>query len=96
MEAVNKAKDITSRLYQGFQGAAEYFVTLDEQSRTSYKGYDFGRDAYDESIWLTGKGKRDMPLEAVDESTIISGLRQARYFPRLVVPKKVKEAFSDS
>lgn len=93
---LDKAREIASKHFSDLSDAGAYLVAIDEPSRTSYKGYDFGRDAFDESIWLTGDGKADRPLEDTDESKIVSALKQVRYFPRLVVPKVVKDELTKS
>ncbi|MND72375.1 deoxyguanosinetriphosphate triphosphohydrolase-like protein [compost metagenome] len=75
---------------------APYYVALDEPSRTSYKGYDFNPDSPDESIWLTGAGKRDRPLEDDPDSVIVKALKGKTYFPRLIVLNEVREKLSES
>ena len=73
--------------------AVEYLVAMDEPERTSYKIYDWKPESPDESIWLVnemaGPGN---PLENDVDSTIVHAFRAKRYFPRLIVPKEVRDA----
>jgi len=74
-------------------GSAEfvsYYVAVDDQSRTSYKGYDFTPENPDESIWLTGGGGADRPLEDDPDSAIVKALKNQMHFPRLVVLDEVR------
>lgn len=75
---------------------ASYYVALDEPSRTSYKGYDFNPDSPDESIWLTGAGKRDRPLEDDPDSVIVKALKGKTYFPRLIILPEVRDLLRNS
>lgn len=88
---VERAKAATKELFPNVPDAEEYFVTVDDPSRVSYKGYDWGNEAADESVWLTGGGKKELPLEAKGESAIVDALRGRMYLPRLIVPSVVRE-----
>ncbi|NKL23488.1 HD domain-containing protein [Rhizobium leguminosarum] len=90
----DKALELTAKIV-GHE-IAPYYVALDEPSRTSYKGYDFNPDSPDESIWLTGAGKRDRPLEDDPDSVIVKALRGKTYFPRLIVLSDVREKLIES
>ena len=70
----------------------DYYVMIDEPSRTSYKSYNWSPESADDSIWLIGKGKEPRPIEAERERSVLEGLRQQRYFSRLIVPDVVRDA----
>jgi len=87
---IDDAKSLTREICKSDE-AAHHFVLVDEPSRTSYKTYDWRAEAVDESIWLVGGIKPPTPLEADDESTIVSAFRNKRYFPRIVVLPEVRD-----
>ena len=93
-DLIERAKKICRDLRKNYpEEAVEYLVALDEPERTSYKIYDWKPESADESIWLinemAGPGN---PLENDDDSTIVQAFRAKRYFPRLIVPKEVRDA----
>lgn len=67
-----------------------YYVHVDEPSRTSYKTYDWRAEAPDESIWMVGGGGKPCAVEN-EELAIVSGLKDTRYFQRLVFPHEIVE-----
>jgi HD superfamily phosphohydrolase len=92
---LEQARELTRKLMPDVPEADEYFVMYDDSKRTSYKTYNWKPDAPNESIWLTGGGRDDRPIEADDESGIISALRNVRRFDRLVVLQEVREKLLD-
>ncbi|TDR93359.1 HD domain-containing protein [Enterovirga rhinocerotis] len=87
---IARAEDEVARVYG--EEARDYYVMIDEPTRTSYKGYDWRPDTPNESIWLTGGGQAPRPLEDEDENAIVTAFKQKRHFPRLVLPEEVREA----
>jgi hypothetical protein len=88
---VQKAKDLTKKLLPHLDDSTvEYYVIIDESTRTSYKGYLWTPESWDDSIWLVGGTKKPEPIEDERESTILDGLRRQRYFDRLVVHEDVR------
>ncbi|WP_157944572.1 HD domain-containing protein [Mangrovicella endophytica] len=85
-----RAIELTSKFISD-QKCAELYVAVDDPSRTSYKGYNYTPESPDESIWLTGGGERDLPLEDVSNSAIVNAFKQKTYFPRLVVLPEVRD-----
>lgn len=86
------AKEYVRRYYADLSGdVAQYFVIYDDPARTSYKRYDWSAESAEESIWLLGSGKPARPLEDDEESTIVQAFRSRRYFPRLIVPARVRD-----
>lgn len=85
-----KAEGITAEIL-GSSDHVEYYVAVDDQSRTSYKGYDFSPESPDESIWLTGGGGQDRPLEDEPDSAIVKALKNQMHFPRLIVLEEVRD-----
>jgi hypothetical protein len=69
----------------------DFYVYDDEPSRTSYKTYDWKADSANESIWIIEEGGKAHPLEDFGRSKIVQGIKDARYFPRLMMPKEVRE-----
>lgn len=88
---LEQAKELTSALMPDTEHAADYYVMYDDSKRTSYKTYNWKPDAPNESIWLTGGGKEDRPIESDDESGLISALRNVRRFDRLIVLDEVRD-----
>lgn len=68
----------------------DYYVTIDEPSRTSYKLYDWLSPGSDESIWLLGGGQSPRAIENED-SEMIAALKKKRYFHRLVFPVEIRD-----
>jgi uncharacterized protein len=71
-------------------GTVDYYVTVDEPSRTSYKLYDWLSPGSDESIWLLGGGQSPRAIENED-SEMIAALKKKRYFHRLVFPAEIRD-----
>lgn len=86
-----KAKELTKAALPAVAEAEDYYVIYDDAKRTSYKTYNWKPDAPNESIWLTGGGREDRPIEADDESGLIAALRNVRRFDRIVVLDEVRE-----
>ncbi|ESY02732.1 hypothetical protein X755_00395 [Mesorhizobium sp. LNJC405B00] len=84
-----KALEITAGIVG--EEAAGFYVAVDDPSRTSYKGYNFTPESFDESIWLTGAGKKDQPIEEDADSAIVKALKNKHYFPRLIVLDQVRD-----
>jgi hypothetical protein len=72
----------------------KYYVVMDEPTRTSYKRYDWRGKNRDESIWMMGGDKEEIPIED-DSSEIIAGLKQPRHFRRLLFPHEVQQDVQD-
>ena len=91
VEASNIAKELTcEHLTHVDKETVELYVILDEPSRTSYKRYDWtATESSDESIWIIGKGK-PVAIENYAGSKLISGLKDTRFFPRLVFPAEIR------
>ncbi|WP_437309612.1 HD domain-containing protein [Sorangium sp. So ce388] len=68
----------------------DYYVSVDEPDRTSYKRYDWRSESPDESIWLIGDGRDPKPIEDNPQSKIVWALKDTKYFHRLVVPAEIK------
>lgn len=96
MTLIEEAKKKTAELYAGYDAAEEYLFAHDDPSRTSYKHYDWKADATTQSIWLTGEGKEDRPIESDDESGLISALKAARRFDRIFVDKEIRGSLTIS
>lgn len=91
--ATNALKERAEAATKDVLGSAElvpYYVTVDDQSRTSYKDYDFTPESFDESIWLTGGDMPDGPLEEEPGSAIVKALKGQMHFPRLIVLDEVR------
>ena len=88
---VERARGLVAKMYPKAPEAVDHFVLYDDPIRTSYKRYDWKSESGDESIWLVGRGKKETPLEDDDESTIIQSFKSKRYFPRLIVPREVRD-----
>ena len=68
-----------------------YYVGIDQPERTSYKRYDWRAESSEESIWMIGEGREPCPIEDDDSSRIVAGLKETRYFPRLIVPEEIRD-----
>lgn len=69
----------------------DYYVCPDYPQRTSYKTYDWKPDSANDSIWIIEDTGKAEPLEDHGRSRIVQGLKETKYFPRLVMPKEVRE-----
>lgn len=95
-EMIGKAKELTKDAFPDCDGVENYLFALDDPSRTSYKFYDWKPDAPNRSIWLTGQGRDDAPIENDDESGIIAALKNTRRFERLYMTSEVRSALTGS
>lgn len=69
----------------------DLYVCEDGPNRTSYKTYDWKPESANESIWIMGETGEPEPLEECSQSKIVQGLKQTKYFPRLIMPYEVRE-----
>jgi hypothetical protein len=74
---------------------AHYYVYVDRPERTSYKQYNWDPEKPDESIWIVDDDAT-VPVDEYAKSKIIAGLKDTRYFPRLVVPSQIRDAVEES
>jgi HD superfamily phosphohydrolase len=70
--------------------SVRFYVLVDEPERTSYKQYDWRTEQEDESIWIVGL-PNPIPVEKYASSKIVQGLKDTRYFPRLIVIDEVRK-----
>jgi uncharacterized protein len=91
-DVLAKARGLAEKKYG--KDCVEYYVMVDEPSRTSYKKYDWMRDAPDESIWLLGGERKACPLEDEEGNALVSAFKQKTYFPRLILPDDIREQVS--
>ncbi|WP_437491952.1 hypothetical protein WME75_16665 [Sorangium sp. So ce1014] len=89
-ELEEHAKSLTKRLLGVDDTTVDYYVSVDEPGRTSYKQYDWRSESPDESIWLVGEGPDPRPLEENPQSRIVAALKDTKYFHRLVFPEEIK------
>ncbi len=86
-----KAKDLTRELLPFVTDeTVQYYVAVDTPTRTSYRRYDWTSEGADESIWMTGGDKPPKPIED-EASSIVEGLRNTKYFHRLIFPEEIRE-----
>ncbi len=90
-ELIDRAKEETQKSMPNIRDASDYYFAVDDPTRTSYTQYDWKPETPNNSIWLTGGGKEDCPIEVGDESGIVKALRSPRHFERLFVTEVVKE-----
>lgn len=69
----------------------EYYVTIDEPARTSYKRFDWRSENSDESIWIVRKDRDPVVVDQYPGSEIVQGLQRRKHFPRLMVLPEVRE-----
>jgi uncharacterized protein len=87
-----RAREMAAKLYRNFANdAKDYFVVLDGPARTSYKMYDWKPASQANSIWLVDDSGDGNPIEDYKESRLVDGLKQTRYFERLIVPAEVRD-----
>ncbi len=91
-----KAKELTRKEFPDIANVEDYYVILDDPTRTSYKSYDWKAEAQNKSIWLTSNGTDEKPIEADDKSGIISALKTPRKFERLFVTENVRNKLTKS
>ena len=90
-ERVEAAKAATKKALPHLNDdTVNYYVAIDEPSRTSYKGYNWKPESADDSIWLVGGSKDACPIEDEEHNEILDGLRRKRYFSRLIVHQDVR------
>jgi hypothetical protein len=87
---VGRAQDL-ARKKLGFLDAktVEYYVRVDEPTRTSYKTYNWRAEAPDESIWMVGANQEPRAVEN-ERGGIVPALKDKRYFHRLVFPAEIR------
>jgi len=88
---MERAKELTkSALPHVTDKTIDYYVSLDEPDRTSYKRFDWRSEYPDESIWLVGEGRDPTPIDDNAQSKIVAALKDTKYFHRLILPKEVE------
>ncbi len=86
---IDRAKARIAELY-GTE-ALDYYLMVDEPSRTSYKSYNWRPDTPVDSIWLIGGGGKPIPLEDEDENEVVRAFKVKKYFRRLILPGEVRD-----
>ncbi|MBL9008067.1 MAG: HD domain-containing protein [Myxococcales bacterium] len=94
---------VRERLPHVDKNTVQYYVSVDEPERVSYRRYDWRNADPDESIWIvdndSSAGSRSGPqISAVganpidkEPSSIIAALQTAKYFHRLIVPPEIRD-----
>ena len=91
-EIITKAKELTKKQMPDIDQVDEYYVVIDDPTRTSYNKYDWKPEGPNNSIWLTGgESGKDCPIEDSDESGLIGALKNPRHFERLFVTSEVRK-----
>lgn len=91
-DLLSKAKDIAvAKVDYIDKDNVDFYVCSDDPHRTSYKTYDWKPDSANDSIWIMEDGAKAEPLEDHGRSKIVQGLKETKYFPRLTLPKEVRE-----
>jgi hypothetical protein len=91
---VERAKESAMRLIEHVDETnVDLYVIVDEPERTSYRTYSWNPESTLDSIWLVGPRIQPHPIEMDEGSRIIEGLKRTRFFPRLIVPREVRDAF---
>jgi hypothetical protein len=91
-ELLDKAKDLAVKKVDYIDmDNVDFYVCADDPHRTSYKTYDWKPDSANDSIWIMEEGGKAEPLEDHGRSKIVQGLKETKYFPRLTMPKEVRE-----
>ena len=85
-ELEDRARDIVKQRLNVPDECVDYYVQIDEPSRVSYKRYDWLAERPDESIFMTGGGRKPLPIEEDTGSAIVPALKATRYFHRLILP----------
>ena len=95
---------VRDRLPHVDKDTVQYYVTVDEPERVSYRRYDWRNADPDESIWIvdndSSAGARSGPHAAAiganpidkEPSSIIAALQTAKYFHRLIVPAEIRDS----
>lgn len=93
-----QAEKAAKQLMPGVPDAADYLVVLDEPQRTSYKTYNWKPKSQDDSIWLIDEKnpEESIPIENFTGRNLVNGLKETRYFSRLVMPANVREKVQPS
>jgi HD superfamily phosphohydrolases len=91
-----KAEEETKKVLGRHADMQEYYLLLDGPDRTSYKTYNWKPESQIESIWLTGGGKDDTPIEDGEESRMIVALKDARKFDRYLMLPEVRDSLVQS
>lgn len=82
------------------EDTVQYYVSVDEPERVSYRRYDWRNADPDESIWIVDNDRSAAPgtsnanANPIDKepSSIIAALQTAKYFHRLMVPVEIRDA----
>jgi HD superfamily phosphohydrolase len=91
-ELVAKAKELTMRTFDHIdENSVDYYVCEDAPERTSYKAYNWKPESSSESIWIMTGRDQGEPIEDVERSAILKGLKQTHHFPRLMMLAEVRE-----
>lgn len=91
-ELLEKAKELAiAEVAYIDKDNVNFYVCPDDPHRTSYKTYDWKPDSANDSIWIMEDGGKAEPLEDHGRSKIVQGLKETKYFPRLTMPKEVRE-----
>lgn len=74
--------------------ALEYYVVVDDPSRTGYRTYnwvtsDQKPELKDESIWLFKDGENPEPIENESNNQIFNALKRITYFNRMMFPHEI-------
>lgn len=90
-ELVDRAKQMTiDRIGHVGPNTVDYYVGVDEPTRTSYKRYDWSPEGAEDSIWMIGEDRDPSPIEDESESKIVLALKETTYFHRLIFPAELK------
>ena len=69
-----------------------YYVSVDEPSRTSYKRYNFKpEESATESIWIMGDHRAPKPIEEEEGTRLIPALANAYHAHRLIYPGEIRD-----
>lgn len=68
-----------------------YYVSVDEPSRTSYKRYNFKPDGASESIWIMGDKREAKPIEEDEGTKLVPALIDAYHAHRLIYPEEIRD-----
>ena len=85
------AKELTRKSFSYVNDkTVDYYVSIDEPERTSYKRFDWRSEDADETIWLIGEGPKPTPIDENRQSKIVAALKETKYFHRLIFPKEIE------
>lgn len=83
------ARDLTIRHIPHVNSdTVQYYVTVDEAKRTSYKRYDWRAAVPDESVWVIDE--KPVEIENYSRSRLITGLKDTRFFAHLCFPEEIR------